>query len=438
MRPAVIIAVLLGINLALGATVGYLVYVIQQQSAPRPAEPRKLPIIPRRIISKPIRPPLVTAAAPRPQEFNWAQVESTDFKNYIANLRAIHCPEETIRDIIVAEVEKLYAARRQALFPPRKDVAYWLTGNASIENEWGDREKQKQLHLLDKEKRDLLVELLGFDAQAEVQKLYGSDAYADFHLSFLSEQKQDQVRAVLQKFQEQEQELYQQSEPDMLDEDQVKFRDELRRIAREKQAELAKILTPEEIEKYELLSSDTAVQMRSDLTGFSPSPDEFKAIFKVRKKYEEEFAANPNGPPLEEQNEGARVAMETELRGVLGEARYSEYQRTQDEAYRTAAAVVEKLNLPKEAAVKDYAVKQVADQEAQRVLNNARLAPEQQQAALRAITDETAKALRQTLGDKGYQAYQRNGGAWVQGYSEAGAATGSELWNRYGLGPTQP
>src|SRR5438552_3974170 len=112
MRPAVIIAVLLGINLALGATVGYLVYVIQQQSAPRPAEPRKLPIIPRRIISKPIRPLLVTAAAPRPQEFNWAQVESTDFKNYIANLRAIHCPEETIRDIIVAEVEKLYAARR--------------------------------------------------------------------------------------------------------------------------------------------------------------------------------------------------------------------------------------------------------------------------------------------------------------------------------------
>src|SRR5450756_2540486 len=36
------------------------------------------------------------------QSFGWQMVESADYRRYIANLRAIGCPEETIRDIITA------------------------------------------------------------------------------------------------------------------------------------------------------------------------------------------------------------------------------------------------------------------------------------------------------------------------------------------------
>src|SRR6478752_7194 len=42
-------------------------------------------------------------------KFNWAQVESSDYRVYIANLRAIGCPEATIKDIIMTDVMKLYA-----------------------------------------------------------------------------------------------------------------------------------------------------------------------------------------------------------------------------------------------------------------------------------------------------------------------------------------
>ena len=41
------------------------------------------------------------------QKFDWSSVESDDYKKYIANLRSIGCPEETIRDIITADVNKL-------------------------------------------------------------------------------------------------------------------------------------------------------------------------------------------------------------------------------------------------------------------------------------------------------------------------------------------
>src|SRR5688500_4005096 len=43
--------------------------------------------------------------------FHWSEVESADYKEYIAKLRAVQCPEDTIRDIIVADINKLYAPR---------------------------------------------------------------------------------------------------------------------------------------------------------------------------------------------------------------------------------------------------------------------------------------------------------------------------------------
>jgi hypothetical protein len=48
---------------------------------------------------------------PPPPGFSWRSIESADYKEYIANLRAIECPEQTIRDIIIADVNKLYGPR---------------------------------------------------------------------------------------------------------------------------------------------------------------------------------------------------------------------------------------------------------------------------------------------------------------------------------------
>src|SRR5688572_7991462 len=51
------------------------------------------------------------------EQFHWSQVESQDYKEYIARLRGIQCPEQTIRDIITADVNKLYALKQKELRP---------------------------------------------------------------------------------------------------------------------------------------------------------------------------------------------------------------------------------------------------------------------------------------------------------------------------------
>src|SRR5439155_26600282 len=48
----------------------------------------------------------------RRQFFSWREVESPDYPTYIANLRDIGCPEQTVRDIIIADVNALFARRR--------------------------------------------------------------------------------------------------------------------------------------------------------------------------------------------------------------------------------------------------------------------------------------------------------------------------------------
>jgi hypothetical protein len=51
-----------------------------------------------------------------PNPFRWSQIESTkDYLKYAANLRAIGCPERTIRAIVAAEIDARHSSARQRL-----------------------------------------------------------------------------------------------------------------------------------------------------------------------------------------------------------------------------------------------------------------------------------------------------------------------------------
>src|SRR6266478_6255568 len=92
----------------------------------------------------------------RRQFFSWREVESADYPTYIANLRDIGCPEQTIRDIIIADVNAMYTRRR-------------ATEILTAEQEWWRTEPDSNLvqvatekaRVLDEERRGLLARLLG-------------------------------------------------------------------------------------------------------------------------------------------------------------------------------------------------------------------------------------------------------------------------------------
>jgi len=89
------------------------------------------------------------ARPPAPVPFRWSQLESTDYHTYLANLRGIGCPEQTVRDIITADVDGVFAQRREQVEQATG------TGPAN------QQELQLQLQGLREQETSFLASLLG-------------------------------------------------------------------------------------------------------------------------------------------------------------------------------------------------------------------------------------------------------------------------------------
>ena len=136
----------------------------------------------------------------RTNAFNWSQLESDDYRQYITNLRAVGCPEVTLRDIIMTDVMRLYAQRRGKFEHNGRPFKFWETNEkrALKQNQIEDREKQ--LAQINKELPAVLRELLGINYEREMKK-YFVDADEDGErLAFLSDDKRAKLLALRDDF----------------------------------------------------------------------------------------------------------------------------------------------------------------------------------------------------------------------------------------------
>src|SRR5436190_6050472 len=148
MRGRALLWISLGVNVALAALWWYFPRGVEDTSGLLAVKPAAAD--PDRIYK--------TNVVVRRQNFTWDEIESADFPSYIAKLRAIGCPEATIRDIIVADVNQLFARRR-------------ATEVITAEQKWWRSEPDpevtqmasEKLQALEAERRTLLSTLLGPD-----------------------------------------------------------------------------------------------------------------------------------------------------------------------------------------------------------------------------------------------------------------------------------
>src|SRR5712671_494652 len=147
MRGRVLLWISLGLNVAAVAVLLYVPRVVTDRNDAPAAIPTAL-ADPGRLYK--------TNIVVRRQNFTWDEIESADYATYIAKLRAIGCPEATIRDIIVADVNQHFARRR-------------ATEVVTAEQQWWRSEPDpdvtqaasEKLKTLENERRTLLTTLLG-------------------------------------------------------------------------------------------------------------------------------------------------------------------------------------------------------------------------------------------------------------------------------------
>ncbi len=364
--------------------------------APAPPKPKAAAVVQQSIVTN-------TAI----EKIDWRKVESADYRQYIANLRSIGCPDETIRDIITADVNKLYDSRLRELRPGGTNkFEYWKPGMAMFK-QMADETQIEKRQAVAREKRALLTELLGSapEEKPDMMAMFGGVNPFERMLDFLPASKQTLAMEIEQKFGAKL--MKSMDSGGIGDGDAMK---NMAKVQREKEAELAKVLTPQELEDYNLRMSQTANMMRFQLASFDPNEQEFRAAFKARKKLDDEFGFTgvpPSDKAEREKYDAAKKAMETELKQTLGETRFADYERAQDFVYQNLYRVTEKQKLGRDAANKVFEMKKVAEEQAKKIRADAALSAEQRNTALANIRSETEAAVTGVLGGDGYEDFKK-------------------------------
>jgi hypothetical protein len=415
-----------GLNLAL---VGYLMYAAASGSARKSSEPT---VSESATDTKPAPRSQAAPAAGSPKRrfreaFHWQSLSSPDLKRYAANLRAVQCPEETVRDIILAEMGRQYASREQALKARPQDVLPWEAVTS-----YERKNNETKLRQLLAEKRDAIKDALGVDTPVEAPPKLAGRNLERFETAFndLPENKREQVRTIQERYWSQSDDIKSRTLGFLEPED----RDEFKRIKTERRDEMAKILTSQELEDYEMKTSPTGNALRSRTADFKPTDEEFRNMFRITQPLDEENSLisgtyDKEDKALVTRRTEAERQWQEQLRGVLGDERYTEMERSRDPAYRNVNQAGQEAGLAKEAIVQIYESQRSMQTEVKRMFQDPNLTPEQRAQTIAAMQGQAETALRTLAGEKAAEILQK---------ISQPQPTDPALMKRYGLAPVGP
>lgn len=355
-----------------------------------------------------LREPAPKPDAPSPvivavdEAFQWSQLESADYRVYLAKLRAIDCPEVTIRDLITADVNAAFAPRVRDLVDP-VSAQFWVLIAHPKEFEKMIEAKHDQLRVLEAERDAVLADLfsdpdsdaLASRDQADPARREYWNQLADF-LPERERQKFVQANAALEHAWAEFLKT-----PQLTGAQQQARRRELE-AARE--ADFATWLTPEQIAELRLRQSEAA-SLRHRIVGIDLSEDEIRAAARL------ELARQPVGT---NRNFALIQAQENAFRDQFGPERYAELQRSTDARFASLYRVTQRLELPVEVAEQAYDIRKQAEAAVKRIKTDASLEAAAREPLLQAIRAETEQSLTTTLGGRGFSAYQNLDAGWLQ------------------------
>jgi len=342
--------------------------------------------------------------------FEWASVESSDYKQYVGNLRSIGFPEELVRSIVIADIDKLYAPREEPLRPkpvphdaPMAERQSYPVAEAM--------ERILQLREVRLEKQAVLQEILGAYVPREILRAPMSRNYEayEYAISLLPLEKRDTVQ------------LIQENEFVADDLQKIKYpdrADELaayRRSCEERNKALLEILTPEEFERYEMNTTPAGTEMARRVIGMEPTEAESLAMFRVTYEYwlatggvYGRWRANPVPP---EQIAAAEKQLQAGLIDALGPDRYIDYQMATSEIGQQLRNLAARYEVPRDALVQAFELQNETDRVARSIAQFTRAGASDQSESsgltqLQMRLSDLEQQMAQVLGPDVWQAWQ--------------------------------
>ena len=352
--------------------------------APRADAREPVPATTRTIAPAAAAGPVVASAAPA-AGLPWLRIASDDYRQYIANLRGVNCPEWLIRDLTAADVDALYEQK----FRPAAATRF---------------ERRR-------EKRAFVQTLLGYEWENYGEEVWKQDLPESLTLGFLPDEKATEVLALKDEFTAAAQKIRTEANFILIDDDRAR----LQSVQADFAAQLARLLDPAELEEFQLRGQQvflTANDIHFD--GVTISSEELRELvglsISVKDMARNEFVADRPLPATVAAERQA--AFEAGVKNLLGAQRYTDYQRAQDVCFRETLAFSRENNLPQSAAVAVYESRQNAAGQAAEIQKDGSLAPEEQATALAVLKAATMNNVAAALGGS-YQNYLQGPGQWL-------------------------
>jgi len=335
--------------------------------------------------------------------FPWSRLETNDFRAYAANLRAVGCPEATLRHLLLPDIEKAYDARQREMpgAPP-----FWATAAQAATQA---RAWQERRMALEEEKRALMRELTGAESTAKARRVWADDENTlPLVLGFLPDEKAVAVLDGLEQLDHLRKRIRHETRGLLGDEDEAAIR-ELARSAY--QGFLAR-LTPLEAEELSLrlldgLQSEDPLGTRRRHRGLELSGAELRQLVQWSgegKDWVTELLvaqlSERTGSIVERLREERPPDFEPRARALLGEARHAAYVRAHDPAFRQAVRAADRAGLPESVAIQAHDLRQAVLAQARDVAADTTLGEEGRRLAMARIDEAARQSLVTLYGPK--------------------------------------
>ncbi len=358
--------------------------------------------------------PVVERAPPaRPL---WTLLQTDDLRTLVARLRAAGFPPAVIREILRTQVNARYNSRLTALMEPDPKVPYWRVGSSF----YGvDAKRNEEINQLQRDRAKALRDLLTDDFFAT------GDVTAAQRRQFgdLPRQKIDALQRIEDDYTEMMSQVRAGMNGITLPEDKAK----LALLIREKQTDLAAVLTPAELADYTMRTSPITNLLRTRLDTFDPSAGEFQAIFQTQQALNDKLSVGTSGGNVSagdfQQRQAAQAEVEAQLKTALGDARYAEYSRAVSSEFQQLSRLAQRDNLPAAAAVQAYTARDQVTVESNRIFDDNTLSVDQKLAALQSLAQNTRAQLLATLGPTSGPAYVKIADQWLTNVERGSAVS---------------
>ena len=258
--------------------------------------------------------------------FDWAQVESSDYKHYVRALREIGFPEELVRSIVTADIDKLYEPLEQAFKPKLVPYDAPLSQRQTHDISPADWQRVTDLWNLRVHKQGALEEILGEYVPREILRSPISLNYEalEYAISQLPVEKRNAVQLAV------ETEILVEGMNKTSINDRAAELEAFKKSREDRDATLRQILTPEEFERYEMNTTPAGTELARRVIGMQPTDQEFTTMFRIAYKNWLDTGGVYGRwralPVPRAQIAAADAEMNASLNEALGQDRFLDYQ----------------------------------------------------------------------------------------------------------------